>query len=117
MKKFCAVALVVAWLAALSGCEWFLPQAPATPVQTIHPKRGEIVHRLTLPGNVMAYQEATLYAKVAGYLKTISVDKGDTVKQGDLLAEIEAPECGTARLQARGRRTEKGFRFGNAANG
>src|SRR5437899_10395607 len=92
MKKFYAVALVVAWLASLSGCEWFLPQGPATPVQTIHPKRGEIVHRLTLPGNVMAYQEATLYAKVAGYLKTISVDKGDTVKQGDLLAEIEAPE-------------------------
>src|SRR5206468_6155354 len=67
-------------------------KAPGTPVQTIHPKRGEIVRRITLPGNVLAYQEATLYAKVAGYLKTISVDKGDTVKQGDLLAEIEAPE-------------------------
>src|SRR5438876_4729379 len=40
----------------------------------------------------MAYQQAMLYAKVAGYLKTISVDKGDTVKEGDLLAEIEAPE-------------------------
>jgi len=92
MKKFCAVAVVVAWLAALSGCEWFLPQAPATPVQTIHPKRGEIVRRSTLPGNVMAYQEAMLCAKVAGYLKTISFDKGHTVKQGDLLAEIEAPE-------------------------
>ncbi len=75
-----------------TGCEWFRPQTPATPVQTIHPKRGEIVRRVTLPGNVMAYQEATLYAKVAGYLKTIAVDKGDAVKQGDLLAEIEAPE-------------------------
>jgi membrane fusion protein (multidrug efflux system) len=75
-----------------SGCEWFRPQTPATPVQTIHPKHGEIVRRVTLPGNVMAYQEATLYAKVAGYLKTINVDKGDTVKEGDLLAEIEAPE-------------------------
>src|SRR5438445_4223309 len=40
----------------------------------------------------MAYQESTLYAKVAGYLKTISVDKGDSVKEGDALAEIEAPE-------------------------
>jgi RND family efflux transporter MFP subunit len=61
-------------------------------VQTIRPKRGEIVHKVTLPGNVMAYQEATLYAKVAGYLKTINVDKGDSVKEGELLAEIEAPE-------------------------
>jgi membrane fusion protein (multidrug efflux system) len=38
------------------------------------------------------YQQATLYAKVAGYLKTISVDKGDAVKSGALLAEIEVPE-------------------------
>ena len=93
MKKSCAVALSFAALTVQSGCEWFRgPQAPGTPVQTIHPKRGEIVRRITLPGNVMAYQQATLYAKVAGYLKTIGVDKGDTVKEGDLLAEIEAPE-------------------------
>jgi len=86
------LALVIC-LSALAGCEWFRgPQAPGTPVQTIHPKRGVIVRRITLPGNVMAYQEATLYAKVSGYLKTINVDKGDAVKEGDLLAEIEAPE-------------------------
>src|SRR2546428_175506 len=90
--KFCAVVLTAIALGVQSSCDWFQPQAPATSVQTIHPKRGEIVRRITLPGNVMAYQQATLYAKVAGYLKTIGVDKGDTVKEGDLLAEIEAPE-------------------------
>jgi len=84
-----------------TGCEWFRPQTPATPVQTIHPKRSEIVRRVTLPGNVMAYQEATLYAKVAGYLKTINVDKGDTVKEGDTLAEIEAPEMEADLVKAR----------------
>ena len=91
-RKFWAVVLTAIALGVQSSCDWFQPQAPATPVQTIHPKRGEIVRRITLPGNVMAYQQATLYAKVAGYLKTIGVDKGDTVKEGDLLAEIEAPE-------------------------
>jgi len=44
------------------------------------------------PGEIKAYQQATLYAKVAGYLKTIRVDKGDQVKEGELLAEIEVPE-------------------------
>jgi len=93
MKKICIVALSIAVLAAQNCCDWFrATQNPGTPVQTVHPKRGEIVRRVTLPGNVMAYQEATLYAKVAGYLKTIGVDKGDSVKGGDLLAEIEAPE-------------------------
>jgi membrane fusion protein (multidrug efflux system) len=47
---------------------------------------------VTLPGEIKPYQEATLYAKVAGYLKTITVDKGDPVKEGALLAEIEVPE-------------------------
>jgi RND family efflux transporter MFP subunit len=92
MKNLCAVAVIVAVFAVQSDCEWFRPQTPAMSVQTIRPKRGEIVHKVTLPGNVMAYQEATLYAKVAGYLKTINVDKGDSVKEGELLAEIEAPE-------------------------
>jgi len=48
--------------------------------------------RITLPGTVRAYQEATLYAKVAGYLKWIAVDRGDRVKAGQVLAEIEIPE-------------------------
>jgi RND family efflux transporter MFP subunit len=87
---------------AFPGCDWFRgPQTPATPVQTIHPKRREIVRRITLLGNVMAYQEATLYSKVAGYLKTISVDKGDSVKEGALLAEIEAPEMLADMVKAR----------------
>ena len=102
MKRICVVALSVALLAAQNGCDWFRGmQNPGTPVQTIHPKRGEIVRKVTLPGNVMAYQEATLYAKIAGYLKTINVDKGDSVKEGDLLAEIEAPEMLADLVKAR----------------
>jgi RND family efflux transporter MFP subunit len=61
-------------------------------VKTTHPFRGEIFRSVTLPGEIKAYQQATLYAKVTGYLKTITVDKGDQVKQGALLAEIEVPE-------------------------
>src|SRR2546430_10377402 len=61
-------------------------------VQVVRPHIGEISRSITLPAEIKAYQQATLYAKVAGYLKTIAVDKGDEVKAGDLLAEIEAPE-------------------------
>ena len=38
------------------------------------------------------YQEATLYAKVSGYLGKVPVDKGDVVKAGQLLATIESQE-------------------------
>lgn len=66
------------------------PAAPEVAVTT--PRRGEIFRFVTLPGTLRADQQVTLHAKVAGYLKTIAVDKGDTVKAGQLLAEIEIPE-------------------------
>ncbi|MDQ3623901.1 MAG: efflux RND transporter periplasmic adaptor subunit [Verrucomicrobiota bacterium] len=65
---------------------------PATAVQVVQPRRGEIIRYVTLPGTIRANQQATLYAKVGGYLKEIRVDKGDTVKEDELLAEIEVPE-------------------------
>ncbi len=47
---------------------------------------------LQLFADVRAYQEATLYGKVSGYLKTVLVDKGDSVKAGQRLADIESHE-------------------------
>jgi membrane fusion protein, multidrug efflux system len=85
-------------LGTLCGCGSPTPEAsqnapPSVTVETTLPKRGEIARSITLPTfRILAYQEATLYAKVSGYLKTLAVDKGDAVKEGQLLAEIEVPE-------------------------
>ena len=67
-------------------------ETPPVSVQTVIPTRGPITRFVTLPGEIKAYQQATLFAKVAGYLKSIKVDKGDRVQEGALLAEIEVPE-------------------------
>ncbi|MBI3878559.1 MAG: efflux RND transporter periplasmic adaptor subunit [Verrucomicrobia bacterium] len=61
-------------------------------VKVTRPARGEIIRYVTLPGSIRANQQATLYAKVPGYLKSIAVDKGDTVTAGQALGEIEVPE-------------------------
>jgi multidrug efflux pump subunit AcrA (membrane-fusion protein) len=47
---------------------------------------------LSLLGEARPYATATLYAKVSGYLQDVRVDKGDSVKGGELLARIESPE-------------------------
>jgi len=47
---------------------------------------------LELPGTIHGFVETPVYAKVSGYLKTIKVDKGDRVRQGQLLATLESPE-------------------------
>ena len=66
---------------------------PPRQVQIVHSFHGEIARTVTLPAfRVLAEREATLYAKVSGYLKTLTVDKGDAVQDGQLLAEIEVPE-------------------------
>jgi membrane fusion protein (multidrug efflux system) len=61
-------------------------------VHLVSVKKGEATRSITLPGNVLAYQQAILYAKVAGYVKTVAVDKGDSVAASALLADIEVPE-------------------------
>jgi membrane fusion protein (multidrug efflux system) len=52
-----------------------------------------------LPAQVIAFQQATLYAKVSGYLKSIAVDKGDKVEAGQVLARIEIPELVASRAK------------------
>lgn len=83
----CTAMLLVAALPAHA-------EAAAEPiaVTAAHPAPGGIDRWVTLPGTVRPQQEATLYAKVPGYLKSIAVDKGDSVRAGAVLATLETPE-------------------------
>jgi RND family efflux transporter MFP subunit len=45
-----------------------------------------------LPGEFSPFQIVSLHAKVPGYVDRVLVDRGSVVKQGDLLAELSAPE-------------------------
>jgi RND family efflux transporter MFP subunit len=61
-------------------------------VETVSPEPGGLARTTKQIGTVIAYESARLFAKIPGYLKSQSVDIGDQVKQGQLLAEIDAPE-------------------------
>jgi membrane fusion protein (multidrug efflux system) len=61
-------------------------------VQVVSPIRRDLTETITLSANIAPMYQTTLYAKVSGYLKWIGVDKGDRVKQGQVLAIIDAPE-------------------------
>jgi membrane fusion protein, multidrug efflux system len=51
---------------------------------------------IDIPASIHGYIETPVYAKVAGYMKTIRVDKGDQVKKGEVIAFIESPETDKA---------------------
>ncbi len=61
-------------------------------VATIRPTRGNITRYVTLPGTLRPNQQVTVQARVAGFVKHISVDLGDRVTAGQALAQIEVPE-------------------------
>ncbi len=61
-------------------------------VQVVTVQQGPKERLITLLGDARPYLTATVYGKIGGYLKSISVDRGDTVKAGDVLAEIESAE-------------------------
>jgi RND family efflux transporter MFP subunit len=54
--------------------------------------RGSLASSLTIAGQFQPYQEVDLHAKVSGYIRKISVDIGDRVRQGQVLATLEVPE-------------------------
>ena len=47
---------------------------------------------IDLPGEFQPFQAVSLHAKVRGYVERVLVDRGSEVKQGQLLAELSAPE-------------------------
>ena len=57
-----------------------------------HSRAGEASRKLTLPATLRGYSETQIYARTNGYLKNWHKTIGDSVKKGDLLAEIDVPE-------------------------
>ncbi|MFZ1990273.1 MAG: efflux RND transporter periplasmic adaptor subunit, partial [Alphaproteobacteria bacterium] len=57
---------------------------------TAQVSRGDIENTVTAVGNVQPKNYVDVGAQVSGQIKTLKVDIGDKVKQGDLLAEIDA---------------------------
>jgi RND family efflux transporter MFP subunit len=61
-------------------------------VQVIQADAAPGLQTVTVLASVTPYSQATLYAKVSGYLANVLVDKGDHVKAGQLLATVESQE-------------------------
>lgn len=97
-----ALALVVAAGVAAAGilvrrhqegqvAKWTVEQAVPT-VATVTPKQGVTGQQIVLPGDIEAWYEAPIYARVSGYLKAWYFDFGAHVQKGQLLADIDAPD-------------------------
>ncbi|HZP92069.1 MAG TPA: efflux RND transporter periplasmic adaptor subunit [Burkholderiales bacterium] len=99
-----AIAALV-WISLLNRSEASKPRETALrssepTVSVTVAQRGKPEQELDLPGNIIAFEEAPIYARVNGYVKSWRADIGDKVKAGQLLAEIETPELDQQLRQA-----------------
>lgn len=104
-RRIAAVGLVLVTTAALGSGVWrhyvqqrqidanarqerdFIPQVRVAAVQP-----SDDVDLVTLPATTSAFASANIFARASGYITGREVDIGDHVKQGQLLAQIVAPE-------------------------
>jgi len=69
------------------------PEHAGAPVAAVvKVAHGTLGTPLALAGGFKPFQEVDLHAKVAGYIKTMYVDVGSHVKEGQTLAILEVPE-------------------------
>lgn len=81
--------------AGLQGQERMVPVVPVT---------SRFFERtLSLPGDLVAFQDVAIHARVQGFIQSIAVDRGSVVRRGALLARIDAPELNAQLSEAEAR--------------
>lgn len=113
LRRTQVVALVVLLLLALGAGRTLLARAAnsqvlkdqvasqgLTYVKTALPRADAAGGAVVLPGTLQGNIQAPVSARANGYLKRWTRDLGSTVKQGELLAEIDTPEIDQQLSQA-----------------
>src|SRR4029079_429863 len=77
-------------------------EAPAGPraIDVVRVVEQPLDVQLSLPGELTAFQTVAIFPRVTGFVKSIRVDRGSTVRAAEVLAVLEAPELTAQRLEA-----------------
>ncbi|WP_437612387.1 efflux RND transporter periplasmic adaptor subunit [Sorangium sp. So ce834] len=76
-------------------------EGAAPRVVVVSPQPVSSDRALVLPGSIQPLEETVVYPRVSGYVRKWSVDIGDKVEEGQILAEIDTPELDQELAQAR----------------
>lgn len=106
-------AVVVALLCLIAGCNSWESDKPAVKGETAatssldrvtagNPVRKSLQLFTEQPGRVVAFEEAPILSKLAGYVASVYFDIGDKVEKGQILLRIHAPEYQDQLEQKRG---------------
>ncbi len=82
-----------------------LAQVPAVApvVRVVSPVQAPKLQKVSFPATVKPVNQATLFARSNGFVRSLAVDLGDRVKKGQVLAQLDAPELAASLTQAKAR--------------
>ena len=85
-----AAAVIVLAGLAFGAKQWFLPAEEPMQYLTSPVTRGDIQETVLATGTLTAFQQVSVGAQASGQVQSLKVKLGDSVKQGDLIAEIDS---------------------------
>jgi len=94
LKKYFSVALATILLFGCKNSHQGNDQnnAAQPAIEIFSLDSGKISSSMKIPGELVSYRDVDLYAKVSSFCKQLYVDVGTAVKEGQLLALMDAPE-------------------------
>ena len=81
---------IIVLVAVAAIVAWYLRKPAAPALATTAVTRGDIEQTVEATGVIDAYKLVSVGAQASGQIKSLKVQLGDTVRQGDLIAEIDA---------------------------
>ena len=111
LRRFRVGVVLLILLLGLGGAVWYWTRArtasavtrnrPDPVVGVVAPQRRDIEVKLSFTADIVAAKQAAIFSKVSGYIRKIYVERGDFVKEGQLLVEIDDQELRASAEQAR----------------
>jgi membrane fusion protein (multidrug efflux system) len=100
-----SVALVAAYFAACQAPDSTKSVQVSHSAATFSVEPARVVEKsldmtLSLPGELTAFEQVDIYSRANGFVRNVLVDRGSSVKKADVLAQLEAPELSSERIEA-----------------
>jgi membrane fusion protein (multidrug efflux system) len=91
-KLFLASTVVLCAATAVAQAPAPAAAPPPAAVEVVQVTSKAVDRQVKLPGEFQPYLAVPIYGKLPGFVKRVAVDRGSTVKQGQVLVTLEAPE-------------------------
>lgn len=99
-RKKLAIGLLVVAIIGIVGWNIFGPKDASTQYQTATATKGTLIESVTASGTVSVANKVSVTTAASGVVKQLFVKSGDTVAQGDKIAEITLDNNGQQRQTA-----------------